>query len=122
MDAFGIWGTGPGDVWAWGTDQGGDNGMLFHYDGSSWSAGTPLGSASSLSSMWGSSPTDIWAVGVDASSGFNRAMMMHWDGHAWSILPQAADAPVLDDVAGSGPGNIWCAGRGGAAPAVAVLP
>lgn len=66
-----LWGSG-GSLWAVGyadrdtvTNTFG-SGILYHYDGTSWSAvSTPAITASTpaLFAIWGASPTEIWAVG-----------------------------------------------------------
>jgi hypothetical protein len=75
-----VWGSGPSDVYAVGTDNTGQEAIM-HFNGTSWSEIRQVG-ASALFSVWGSGPNDVWAVGVgglgifvvhgSASSGFTR--------------------------------------------------
>ncbi len=56
---YGIWGSGPNDVWTVGS-----NGAVFHWDGTTWSAervATDAGQPKPLYGIWGSGPDDVWA-------------------------------------------------------------
>ncbi|MBX3212208.1 MAG: hypothetical protein KF850_09260 [Labilithrix sp.] len=56
---YGIWGSGPDDVWTVGS-----NGAVFHWDGSTWSAErveTDAGQPRPLFGIWGTGPDDVWA-------------------------------------------------------------
>ncbi len=57
MDLFGVWGSGPSDVWAvgWG-------GTILRWDGRAW-ARVSSGATVDLLGVWGSGPSDVWAVG-----------------------------------------------------------
>jgi len=59
----GIWGSSSSDVFAVGMDLDSWNGVILHYDGSTWSAMTS-GSSSLLHGIWGSSDSDVFAVGL----------------------------------------------------------
>ena len=52
-----VFGYSPSDVYAVG-----DDGMILHYDGISWSAHDMV--SASLVSIWGSSPESMYAVGA----------------------------------------------------------
>src|SRR6516162_7995407 len=59
-----------------------------HWDGSTWTAISPAGSAVSLSGVAAVATNDVWAVGnAPAGTGFYSAVTEHWDGSAWSIVP-----------------------------------
>src|SRR6476659_1535743 len=53
---FGIWGSGPDDVWAVGGSF--SKGTIVHWDGSSWST-VPCPPSGLLSGVWGSGPNDV---------------------------------------------------------------
>ncbi|WP_437941066.1 hypothetical protein [Sorangium sp. So ce341] len=53
----GVWGSGPGDVFAVGKD-----GVIVHYDGLKWTS-QPSNAYGSLHGVWGSGPSDVFAVG-----------------------------------------------------------
>src|SRR6516164_1244751 len=55
-----------------------------HWDGSTWTAISPAGSAVSLSGVAAVATNDVWAVGY---AGVFNAVTEHWDGSAWSIVP-----------------------------------
>ncbi len=58
-----VWGSGPTDVYAVG-----DDGLLLHYDGVSWTETHPT--TRTLIGVWGSSPADVFLVG-------NRGTILH---------------------------------------------
>ena len=66
----GIYGFGPGDVWAVG-DRNGDP-LVIHFNGREWrEVEVPPGNR--LSKVWGSSPDDVWIAGVNGT-------LFHYDG------------------------------------------
>jgi hypothetical protein len=76
--------------------------LVFHWDGSSWSAvaGLPLptGVASELSGVTARTASDVWAVGsYRLSTGATRSLMLHWNGTHWSRL--TAPGTGLSEVA-----------------------
>jgi hypothetical protein len=90
-----IWGTSASDVWI-----GGSLGALVHYDGSTWSTVSGLGSGD-ISGIWGSSSTDVYVV--------NRAgEIWHYNGSSW--VKYALSSRVLLSVWGSGRTDVWTAG------------
>jgi hypothetical protein len=68
---FGVWGSGPNDVWAVGS-----KGTIVHWDGSTWSP-SPSGTTEQLFDVWGSGPNDVWVIGRNGT-------LLHWDGAVWS--------------------------------------
>src|SRR5262249_4379700 len=69
---FGVWGSGPSDVWAVGQFD-----TALHWDGSAWT-NIPTGMVATAG-VWGSAPDDVWAAGSSVT-------MMHWDGSAWTSV------------------------------------
>jgi len=124
---YGIWGSGPTDVFAVGSSPLGTlgyNGVLLHFDGSTWSQTTPppLGNdgttETSYYAVWGSSSTDVFAAG-ESNNGFSQARIAHFDGTAWSdmVLP-ARDDRVLADVFGTSGQDVYAVGYFDAGPSV----
>ena len=63
--------------------------LVFHWDGSRWSAagGLPLpaGRPSELSGVVARNANDVWAVGsYRLASGATRSLVLHWNGARWS--------------------------------------
>ena len=117
---YSVWGSGSNDVFAVGSSPLGErgyDGVLLHYDGTSWTPmqgpgiGTPDGSVQVyFFSVWGASGSDVFAVG-ESNIGFNRAMIAHYDGTRWSDMPlPARDDRVLKDVFGSAPQDVYAVG------------
>ncbi|MBK8254342.1 MAG: vanadium-dependent haloperoxidase [Polyangiaceae bacterium] len=84
---FGVWASGPKDVWAAG-GRAGRYGFLWHFDGIDWK-NVPLpddvpldgmGELPGLFKVWGKSPTDVYAVG-------GHGLMLHFGGAGWSVVP-----------------------------------
>ena len=86
-----------------------------HWDGSTWTAISPAGSAVSLSGVAAVATNDVWAVGY---AGIFNAVTEHWDGSAWSIVPapngstdpNAKTASQLVSVAAVSSNNVWAVG------------
>lgn len=96
----GVWGSGPDDVFIFGGT--GEQGEVYHYDGTEWSpmdvpAGVPL-----LAWGFGFGPNDVYAVGVDGAA-------VHYDGASWSVL-DSGTTQDLWGVWGSAPDDIWVVG------------
>src|SRR5262249_18365314 len=91
----GLWGSGPGSVWA-----GGAAGNLLHFDGGIWSSAATL--PITVEQLWGTSDTDFWAVG--------QSNILHFaSGTEWmqQTLPAAGGVVALY---GSWPTNVWAVG------------
>jgi len=73
-----VWVNGPDDVWTAGTHLADGDGLLFHWDGSSWTQ-VPA-TTRGINGLWGSARDDVWAVG-------NQATMLHFAGQTWSAVP-----------------------------------
>ncbi len=64
---YGVWGTGPGDVWVVGGSSmpGVPAGAILHFDGFTWSpVPEPVDPPTELFKVWGADNGDVWAVGV----------------------------------------------------------
>jgi hypothetical protein len=118
---YAVWGSGSNDVFAVGSSplgQRGFDGVLLHYDGSTWTpmpgpgVGTQDGAVEvSFFSVWGSSGIDVFAVG-EASTNSNRALIAHYDGTHWSEMPLAiaTEDRVLRDISGSSSQDVYAVG------------
>jgi hypothetical protein len=117
----GLAGTGPGDVWAVGSDaapSGSQQSLIEHWNGTAWSrVPSPQGepAAAELLSVSALSPTDAWAVGDGRPGGSFTTLVEHWNGTAWSVV---ADAPFaatrfnhLSAVAAVSANDVWAVGR-----------
>jgi hypothetical protein len=99
---FGVWGSGPADVWAVG-----GGGVISHSTGLDWTFSTS-GTGVDLRAVWGSGPGDVWAVGDGA--------ILRWNGAVWSIVVGGPAAPLTTQsllrVWGTGPDDVWTVGSG----------
>lgn len=91
-----VWGSSPTDVWAAGEPG------LFHFDGTAWSASTPLPKRP-IMALWGSGAKDVWAAGAGGT-------MIHWDGTSWTTVSVEATLTSLA-LWGSGPSDVWAVGE-----------
>lgn len=104
-----IWGSSATDIWA-----GGDEGLLLHYDGTSWSS-VPSGTTDPLVALWGTAPDDIWAVGEAGADqvairSYARTIL-HYDGRAWMPVWHGVTGPHVNTrISGTGPTDIWVDG------------
>jgi hypothetical protein len=103
-DLYGVWGTGPNDVFAVGI------GTILHWDGKTWSGPSYVGVANApvYLGVWGSGPNDVYAVGLE------NGLIEHWDGTSWSpIFLPASVNDYFQGVWGSGPDDVFVAGNNG---------
>jgi hypothetical protein len=93
----GLWGLSPSDIFAVG-----DNGLIVHFDGVSW---TMMGSPTSnhLHGIWGTAHDNIYAVGANST-------IIHFDGSVWRKETYPTVSTQLYGVWGSGPDDIWVVG------------
>jgi hypothetical protein len=98
----GIWGSSPSDVFAVGGLNG--QGIILHYDGSSWSPMTG-GTIAELYSVWGSSSRDVFAVGMNGT-------ILHYDGSTWSKM-ESGTGNYLQGMWGSCSSDVFAAGDWG---------
>ncbi len=118
FDLFGLWGSGPNDIWAVGgkvvaDGKGGStvDSKILRYNGRVWQEDDSwnpqrLELTSQLWSVWGSGKQDVWTVG-------DLGLIAHYDGSSWARV--ALDATVgLQAVSGSGMEQVFAVGHAGA--------
>ncbi len=98
-----LWGSSSNDVWAVG-----DQGIVLHFNGTSWRRFIVSGVASRLLAIWGTSASNVWAVGEGGT-------MMRWNGRAWSrYTPMMLSTRVhYNDVYATSANDVWFAGDDG---------
>ena len=90
---IGVAGSGASDVWAVGrtTDNGVDNTLILHYDGTNWFASpsiNPSATSNTLYSVTALSPTLAYAVGdYKDVNGRSHTLIEKWNGAVWSLAP-----------------------------------
>lgn len=131
-------GTGPGDVWAMGSD-----GVVAHHNGASWNIGRIAGVAH-IRGLFGFRRDDIWAAATSGTilhfagrelamqaSGTNQSLTAIWassrkdawavgkgglllryEGQSWIPQQSSTDAQ-LRGVYGRGPNDLWAVGDAG---------
>ncbi len=114
--------AGSGDVFwgGWADDLGvfvaGDDGAIFHFDGSDW-ARQPVEALAPIHALWGRSREDLWAVGW-------MGLVLHHDGRDWKQVRGCvtnADGKYSTDpineplfaVTGQPDGRAWAVGDRG---------
>lgn len=85
----GLWGSGPSDVYASGTDA--KNAVLLHYDGATWSpielgeiAAGPPGGMRVFTCIWGRNANDVFVARYDYGTP-GATQILHFDGANWSV-------------------------------------
>jgi hypothetical protein len=87
---FGIWGTADDDLWAVG--QGTPTGIVWHYDGTQWSApALPAGVGSHVFKVHGQATDDVWMSCDDGTA-------LHWQGTSLERGPTGVAAPLFSIV------------------------
>ncbi len=94
-----LWGSSESDVYA-----GGSDGLILHFDGTSWTS-MESGVSSSISGIWGSSPSDVFAVG-------GSGMILHYDGQSWDVM-ESGVVEWLNDIWGSAADDVYAVGANG---------
>jgi hypothetical protein len=118
---YNLWGSGPSDIFA---TAGG--GMLFHYDGSTWSTMSAAPYGTNYNDIWGSGPTDVYVVSRDynpPSGGCTTyPTAIHYDGTSWQRITSLTGCPCtksfdgyFNSVWGTGPSDVYIAGSCGGA-------
>jgi hypothetical protein len=106
------------EAWAVGfhpTTTDGDETLVLHWDGTSWTqvpspssgtAGSVLNSVSALSA------SQAWAVGDFLTSTGAQGLVLHWDGSAWTTVasPHPGVADALTGVSELSPADAWAVG------------
>ncbi len=116
----GIWGSSPRDVFVVGQwnihvdDSPEREGVILHYDGSSWTLMRPpvldyFASQGSYHAVWGASGTNVFAVGKENSgeTTSNEALVAHYDGTGWSRMAIPSNNDSWDDVHGTSSRDVW---------------
>jgi hypothetical protein len=107
------------DVWAVGTSfadvdgNGPPQGILEHWDGSSWTLVTlpKLTPGTALGTVTAAAPDDVWVAGsATKRDGAIRLLLLHYDGSQWSVVETHQDAPVLRRIAADSEGQVWAIG------------
>jgi hypothetical protein len=103
-----VWASGPGDVWAVGGENGGQSGIIVHYDGHGW--GTRVSGGPPFAGIWGSASNDVYAFGADLG-GDAVDIAYHWNGATWTPSPTGiALGGTRRRAWGSGPKDIYVVG------------
>lgn len=109
---YGVWGSGPTDVWAVGGDPvgAGPSPALLHWDGGGWTPATVPAEAEGriVYKVWGTGSGDVWAVG-------EGGLILHFDGTGWSAEDSGTGSLLLTV---SGPSPVTAVGGGVAALAL----
>lgn len=93
----------PNLVYAAGAE--GNSGVIYRYDGSSWTRVYQGAVGQTFRHVWASGPDDVWAVG-------NGGTAVHWNGLSW--LAVNTGTPIdLQGVAGVSPRELYAVGAGG---------
>jgi len=95
-----VWGSGPNDVFAVG-----ENGVILHYDGWTWSVMNGATLLIDLLGVWGSGPNDVYAVGESGT-------ILHYNGTRASLVASGTTTDLMN-IWGSGPNDVYVVGRDG---------
>src|SRR3954453_6588255 len=82
-------------------------GVILHYDGSTWQEAQPAAANVSYNGVWVAAPNDVFVVGASNDQG----VVVHFDGTAWSAMPAPPTGPRLD-VWGTSGEDVYAAGVG----------
>lgn len=113
FDLFGIWGTGPNNIWmvGGGLQSGGQQASattnMLHYDGKNWQISFSNANIG-LAGIWGINDNDIWAVGGQT--------MIHYNGVGWNQINTNSQVPntvYFRKLWGTSSTDIWIVGPGG---------
>jgi hypothetical protein len=98
LTLWGIWGSGPADVWVAGYRASTLAGVLLHWNGHGWSLDAGV-ARPPMTAVWGSTATDVWAMG-------DQGTILHSDGSAW-LATRSDTSATCNGIWGSGPGDVW---------------
>ena len=93
-----VWGATAKDLWVVG-----ENGLIVHGDGATWSP-VPSGVTASLYGVTGTSSTSVWAVGASGT-------LLFWNGSTWTPQNSGTNVDLLSVWVASG--GVWAAGKQG---------
>ncbi|WIG61330.1 MAG: hypothetical protein OJF49_004078 [Ktedonobacterales bacterium] len=109
------------DVWAVGyvvTASYTEQGLIEHYNGTSWNNvpnPTPAPLISELLGVATISSADAWAVGYYANAGqYNQPLIEHWDGTSWHTVSSpniASEGASFSAVAAVSATDVWAVGN-----------
>ncbi|MCB9617601.1 MAG: hypothetical protein H6722_34640 [Sandaracinus sp.] len=110
QDLWGVWGSGPDDVWAvGGIPFLGGRPTIVHWDGEAWSNVEPptleRANVFAFFKVWGSGPNDVWIVG-------QRGAVVRWNGEVFEEQLVGVDADLIS-VWGTGPDHVAMVGGRG---------
>jgi hypothetical protein len=105
MDFNAVWGSAANDVFAVGQE-----GLIFHYDGSQWRE-MDTGMTNSevfyhLRGIWGTSSTDVFVVG-------SYGTILHYDGNQWTTMNSGISTINLEGIWGTSSTDVFAVGRNG---------
>ena len=98
-DLNGVWGNGPGSVWAVG-----NGGVILRNAGLGWTS-FPSPTTADLYSIWGGMADDVYAAGASGT-------VIHWNGVEWTLLatPPLSASANFRGIHGTHNGPIYLAG------------
>ncbi len=99
-DLHGIWGFAWDDIYTVG-----ELGLIFHFDGQSWSRVPGVPTWQTLNAVWGSGPNDIFAIG-------DFGTILHYDGTQW-VLQYSGTTQDLQGLWGRNGSDVYAVGFGG---------
>lgn len=96
---FGVWGSGPDDVFIVGGTE--EQAEIYHFDGDQWS---PMEAPEVPLLIWvfGFGPDDVYSVGLGGS-------VIHYDGDAWRALDSGTEVDLWG-IFGFEPDEMWIVG------------
>jgi hypothetical protein len=110
-DFWGIWGSGPSDVYAVGATNFYPGPfyvpLMVHWNGQTWATASGFPILSDLEAVYGTSPDNVYAVGnISFPLGGNPWVIYRYDGQSWQVAKRAwaNGSPQL--------GAIWAAPTG----------
>jgi hypothetical protein len=105
-----LWGDSPKQVYAAGSENMGQQGLVLRYNGDAW-AKMKIPKVSQLHAVWGQSDNEIYAAGWTASG--SRATVLYYDGATWSEMHTAVGSG-LKALWGDGASHVFAGGMHGA--------
>ena len=103
----GVWGNSSTDIYI-----SGNNGIILHNDGSSWSSIVPPSTPPALYDIWGSSSSDVFIGGYSGT-------IFHYDGSSWSVMPNTTSMQ-FPGVWGTSSSDVWAVGGTGSSTSAII--